>query len=692
MPQFLQQALPLLSDTSNDIHRQGAAEAVALLVDTLDLQILPYAVLLVIPVMGRMSDFNADVRAVVARTFGRLLRILPLESGVQDPEEMAASLREEKQKHRTFIDQLMDPTKLENYRLPIKIKASLRSYQQAGIDWMNFLRKYQLHGILCDDMGLGKTLQAFEATGNPDSQHLPSLVVCPSTLTSHWYHEIEKFCEGLTPLRFVGTNASARRALWTQVPEADVVIVSYDVLRNDAEHFAEQRFNYCVLDEGHIIRNTSSKVTLAVKGVQSNHRLILSGTPIQNNVLELWSLFDFLMPGFLGTQRQFNEAYTKPIRASQGVRATNEQQADGALALEALHRQVLPFLLRRLKSEVLTELPPKIIQDYPCELTPVQTHLYEAYSQSQTRSLDSAVDAASSGHSSKQDSQHVFQSLQFLRKVCNHPALALKSGTALAERVLTEVASAHHQPRDYQLSGKLVALRQLLMECEIAGRSGDANADEADLARTAVGRHRALIFAQQRAFLDIVQEELLDKHLPEVTYRRLDGGVPAQQRHDIVVEFNEDPSIDVLLLTTSVGGLGLTLTGADTVIFLEHDWNPMKDLQAMDRAHRLGQTRVVNVYRLITQRTLEEKIMSLQRFKINVADTVVNAENASLSSMGTSQLLSLFKVDEGDSAGATGRADAREGSLTNLMTDVEDMWNQTDYEDFNVDAFMEGFS
>lgn len=199
---------------------------------------------------------------------------------------------------------------------------------------------------------------------------------------------------------------------------------------------------------------------------------------------------------------------------------------------------------------------------------------------------------------------------------------------------------------DIEHGAKLPALKQLLLDCGIGqqpnqqtrGNSSAASAESAQQQQQLVSQHRALIFCQLKAMLDIVEKDLLRMHLPTVTYLRLDGSIPAAQRHSVVARFNADPSIDVLLLTTQVGGLGLNLTGADTVIFVEHDWNPMKDLQAMDRAHRIGQKKVVNVYRLITRSTVEEKIMGLQKFKLLTANTVISTENASLDTMGTDQV------------------------------------------------------
>jgi TATA-binding protein-associated factor len=241
----------------------------------------------------------------------------------------------------------------------------------------------------------------------------------------------------------------------------DVIIVSYEVLRNDIEFFKPHDFNYCVLDEGHIIKNTKTKITTAVKSIQANHRLILSGTPIQNNVLELWSLFDFLMPGFLGTEKQFSERYSKPILAMRGSAkgkevASSKAQEAGTLALEALHRQVLPFLLRRVKEDVLKDLPPKIIQDYYCSLSSLQKKLYEEFSRSQLSTIGSTL---ATGSGDKQNAQHVFQSLQYLRKLCNHPMLVLEPQKEEHVALLKELQEDTKNARGLSHAPKLGALK-----------------------------------------------------------------------------------------------------------------------------------------------------------------------------------------------------------------------------------------
>lgn len=682
---FVETVVPLLNNTADDFGRKGASEALHAIVLRLGMAITPFLVVLVIPLLGRMSDFDGDVREMVSRTFAALMVLMPLEAGVPDPPGMSDVLVQKRRTDRRFLEQLLDPTKLDHYTMPPTVNATLRSYQQAGLNWMRFLNVYQLHGILCDDMGLGKTLQSIciVAADHHESAAgiepvLPSIIVCPSTLTAHWFFEFRKFCPTFRVLQYVGPTHS-RRALRDSIHDHDAIVLSYDTVRKEADFFSIMRFNYCVLDEGHIIKNPKSKITIGVKQVQARHRLLLSGTPIQNNVLELWSLFDFLMPGFLGTEAQFNRQYGRPIAKSAGPKATSKDQEGGTLALERLHRQVLPFLLRRMKEDVLADLPPKIIQDYQCNLSQLQIRLYGAFAKSQKPAAD--------GESAKTNRGHIFKALGYLRKVCNHPKLVLTEAHPWYKEITADLRKQGLTLDDISLSAKLSALQQLLLDCGLQSPDGRD---------VVVSQHRFLIFAQSKGVLDMIATDLFAKHMPWATYLRLDGSVAADKRQGIVNNFNEDPSIDALLLTTAVGGLGLTLTGADTVIFVEHDWNPSKDHQAMDRAHRIGQTKVVNVYRLITRGTLEEKIMGLQKFKQSIANTVVSSDNASLASMGTDQLLDLFEVDS-DATQAEDRGAAASKSKPMTLQDAlqldDDGWDESQYEAaFSVDSFRDGFA
>ncbi|KAJ9474791.1 TATA-binding protein-associated factor MOT1 [Pseudozyma hubeiensis] len=679
----VEQVVPLVGDAASITNRQGAVELIYHTVQLLDLKILPYVIFLIVPVLGRMSDNDEKVRLVATNTFASLVKMVPLEAGLPDPPGFSSDLLQRRETERKFLMQLLDGSKVEPYQIPVKINAKLRKYQQDGVNWMAFLAKYQLHGILCDDMGLGKTLQSicilsskhferaerYRLTQAADAKPLPSLIICPPTLTGHWCHEIKQYANNLRPLLYSGLPAERAR-LQGEIHRYDAVVLSYDVVRNDIAALSQISWNYCILDEGHIIRSAKTKTTKAVKLIRANHRLLLSGTPIQNNVLELWSLFDFLMPGFLGTERSFHERFGKPIIASRDGKLSAKEQEAAALALEALHKQVLPFLLRRLKEDVLDDLPPKIIQDIECDLGEIQKQLYDDFSKEQNEDEAEAFAgsaASSGGKEPNAEKQHVFKALQYMRKLVNHPSLVLTDENPKHVAIKQKLVKGGGSLNDISHSPKLQALRQLLLDCGIGGGAVSGGGGGSDLSgdvgggESAVSQHRVLIFCQLKPMIDIIQRDLFAALMPSVSYMRLDGSVSAEKRHSIVQTFNADPSIDVLLLTTQVGGLGLTLTGADTVIFVEHDWNPMKDLQAMDRAHRLGQKKVVNVYRLITRNTLEAKIMGLQRFKLNIANSVVNQQNAGMDSMETEQILDLFNAQGGGAGQGTNGVDGEAG-------------------------------
>lgn len=725
-PFLVRNIIPMLNNAGNFRERQGATEAIYHVSNAMGANILPYIVFLIVPVLGRMSDSDHDVRILASTTFASIIKLVPLEAGIPDPPDMPQDLLEGRDREREFILQMMDPTKIKPFELPVAIKATLRKYQQEGVNWLAFLNKYHLHGILCDDMGLGKTLQTiciiasdhhmraekFKETGADEFRRLPTLVVCPPSLTGHWEQEMNQYAEFMKVVVYAG-GPSVRSNLRAQIPSADIVVTSYDVCRNDIEVIAGHSYNYCVLDEGHIIKNSASKLTKSVKRINAEHRLILSGTPIQNNVLELWSLFDFLMPGFLGVEKVFIEKFAKPIAASRNSKTSSKEQEAGALALESLHRQVLPFMLRRLKEEVLSDLPPKIIQDYYCELSDLQKKLYKEFAKKQKSVVkDEVTNDEPAEPSTEPPKTHIFQALQYMRKLCNHPALVITQNHPQAAEVASYLASKKSDLRSIEHAPKLKSLKNLLLECGIGVGDSEYFSSKAKSKQKqqqqqqqlvssegVISEHRALIFCQLKDMVDIVEEELFKKHMPSVTYMRLDGRTDPRERQAIVRKFNEDPSIDVLLLTTKVGGLGLNLTGADTVIFVEHDWNPMNDLQAMDRAHRLGQKKVVNVYRLITKATLEEKIMGLQKFKMNIASTIVNQQNAGLSLMDTNQLLDLFDVDEQATKIENGGDEKKDkkvpdeliggGIPSEAVGELTQLWDESQYEDeYNLDNFI----
>lgn len=524
---------------------------------------------------------NSDIGSLSSEILGICLQLSLLDTHAQLKDTLAIR----RDAGLEFLGTLKGKFRLPAYSSRVKVyRISLRPYQEEGVSWLMFLKQFGLSGMLCDDMGLGKTIQALIAVAEAhlDSPNATSLIICPASVTAHWNKEIALYFDEET------LNSETYNG---QTFRKKVLILSYSQVKKYFNHLCSNEFLYLILDEGHIIKNSKTKLTTCIKMLRSKYRLILSGTPIHNNVIELWSFFDFLMPGFLGSETQFNKIYRqalKPKNTGKDIQFRDQELAFSRL--DQLHKQVLPFILRRLKKDVLKELPDKIIQDYICTLSDTQKRMFEDYS------INIQV-------------SNSFQDYNFLRKLLNHPKL-IDSQLKL----------------DIEEVPKLLALKDLLISCEIAEEFG--------------GSHKALIFSQKKRMLDIIQEELLQKYFPTVKFLRIDGSTRPGERVHIADTFNTNPYLKLLLLTTKVGGLGLNLTGADVVIFIDHDWNPINDLQAMDRAHRLGQDRVVNVYRLITENTLEERILGLQAFKTSISSHLISTENASLSSIDTTSLLS----------------------------------------------------
>jgi len=444
------------------------------------------------------------------------------------------------------------------------------------------------------------------------------------------------------------------------------------------------------------------------------------GTPIQNNVHEIWATFDFLMPHFLGSSSDFLREFAKPIAKSQLSDASATDISQGMESLKILHQQVLPFVLRREKSQVIKELPPKIITDLSCGLSKQQSNLYQQVLMSS--GIKEALDMVDNSFTGKADvvvppkfEGGVLSSLLQLRLICTHPLL---HSLFSSKNSNTKCMAASRSLAHIDCSGKLTALNDLLrhagiVEPEItaadndksgffttddsSGNDGleDGNLDFCDDSQTiiafpesAISSSKCLIFAQFTQSLDIIERLLFEPHMPSLQYLKLDGRIPSNQRTSIVDKFNQDINIKVLLLTTKVGGLGLNLTGADKVIFLEPDWNPYVDLQAMDRAHRIGQTKTVNVYRMITSDTIEEKMMKLQQRKKATSDAVVNTDNSTMFSIGTDRLLDIFTC-RGESSMAT-ESSARHlgGTVDDSMLSYLDSGKPDEYSGLTVDSFI----
>ncbi len=464
---------------------------------------------------------------------------------------------------------------------PQSLDKVLRNYQKTGFRWLKTMQQYGFGGILADDMGLGKTIQMISLLldAKEQGETLPSLVVCPASLVYNWRDEIARFAPTLRT-RPVAGDKETREQLLCDLTDVDVLITSYDLLRRDRELYAPHTFAFHIIDEAQYIKNASTLSARVNKAVKSRYRFALTGTPIENRLSELWSIFDFLMPGFLFSYPRFREKLERPIM----------HEKDEA-ALARLDKMVSPFILRRLKKDVLTELPDKHEAVVRVPLAGEQRALYAANVQLLRDELTEK--GLSRNHIT------VLSMLTRLRQICCSPALCYE----------------HYRGE----SAKTDACLELIREAIDGG-------------------HKVLLFSQFTALLDLLKERLSAEDIP---FYELRGSTPKEQRGALVDAFNSG-NVPLFLISLKAGGTGLNLTGADVVIHFDPWWNLSAQNQATDRAHRIGQTRTVQVYKLIASDTIEEKILHMQSQKQALADAVVHEGEGILSGMKVEDLLDLL--------------------------------------------------
>ncbi len=480
------------------------------------------------------------------------------------------------------------PKPLVRDRLETKLWEQLRPYQAQGIEWLASLAQRNFHGLLADDMGLGKTLQALAfCAWLRAGQKLsgPALVVCPTSLVTNWLREAARFVPHLRTLDLTGPDRAQRLG---RIDECDLLVTSYAILRRDMEHYRTHPFSLVILDEAQHIKNRGSQNAQAAKMLRAAHRLILTGTPLENSVLDLWSLFDFLLPGYLGTATEFRERYETPLTRGPEPKT-----------MERLRHRVRPFFLRRTKEEVLPELPPKLEYLTLCELTDEQREVYRAVLAQGRREVFEHAGKAGKGR----DRMAVLTTLLRLRQVCCHLDL-LPHGEE--KRVWKEP------------SAKLDRTFELIDEAIDGG-------------------HRVLLFSQFVRVLHLLRDEVARR---EMRFAYLDGQTLERQAE--VDRFQQDAGIPLFLISLKAGGTGLNLTGADTVIHFDPWWNPAVEEQATSRAHRMGQSRSVQAYKLIAAGTVEEKIQALQARKRELFQASLGSDEAFVESLSGDELEELL--------------------------------------------------
>ena len=468
-----------------------------------------------------------------------------------------------------------------NFNPSPKLETMLRHYQKTGFRWLKTLDSFGFGGILADDMGLGKTVQVLSYLDSVkrENKNAVSLIVCPSSLIINWYEEAKKFIDDIDVLMVIG-NAEERKKLISEYKKYDVIVTSYDLLRRDVEEYQNIEFYSCILDEAQYIKNSMALSTKAVKTIKSRIRFALTGTPIENRLSELWSIFDFLMPGYLYSHHKFMEEIEKPI-----IKENSEH------SLNILRKMVSPFILRRLKADVLKELPPKIEHIHRVQMDAEESKIYNACVESTKKTIEGDENI---------NKVQILSMLTTLRRICCDPHLSIEN-----------------------YEGESCKLNACIDLCK----------------RAVEGGHQVLLFSQFTTMLDIIEKRLEKEEISTFT---LQGSTPKEKRAELVKRFNNGEA-SVFLISLKAGGTGLNLTSADIVIHYDPWWNLAAQNQATDRAHRMGQKSKVHVYSLIVKDTIEEKILALQEKKSKLMDSIEGNTDGDIMTMSKDRILDLLK-------------------------------------------------
>lgn len=497
------------------------------------------------------------------------------------------SLKTTKNKAFKELIRHMKTVEDNDFEVPDSLEGILREYQKRGFLWIKTLKHNGFGGILADDMGLGKTLQVItfllsEYQEAKENTTLRTLIVCPASLVFNWKAELEKFAPSLKVKLLVG-NTEERKALLKEQAESEILVTSYDLLKRDIKQYEGMHFNYQIIDEGQYIKNHNTQAAKAVKSIDADFKLALSGTPIENRLSELWSLFDYLMPGFLYPYARFKQELEQPII-----------QGKDEIAIKRLQKMIQPFVLRRLKKEVLTDLPDKLEENQYVVLSGEQQKLYDANVTKLKLLLDGQTE-----EDFKQSKIQILAELTKLRQICCDPSLLYE---------------------DYKGESSKLDRCMELVQSAISGG------------------HKILIFSQFTSMLDQLKARLEKE---KISYYLLTGSTSKDKRMQMVEAFNQDDT-SVFCISLKAGGTGLNLTSADIVIHYDPWWNVAVQDQATDRAHRIGQTNVVSVYKLIAKGTIEENIVKVQALKKELADQVLTGEGMNTGSFTKEELLALL--------------------------------------------------
>lgn len=486
-------------------------------------------------------------------------------------------------KVKNALDKLKKFSEIKKILQPVHFKGKLRPYQKAGLNWLYFLYKYRMNGCLADDMGLGKTIQTLALLQKLKEESVLGnvLLIVPVSTLSNWEAELSRFTPDLSYIRHHG---SERKKDISKYSSFDILLTTYHTFRNDLYIFTKHQFFYVILDEAQYIKNASSQINRSICLISAKHKLSISGTPVENGTIELWAQMKFLMPGLLGTYKDFIEKFAKPI----------EEKHDKEKA-KILKKTVYPFILRRKKSDVDADLPDKEEITLFVEMSDEQKLLYEKVKNLYKNRIIDVIDKK--GYSGSKI--YVLEALLRLRQAALIPALIDKEHSNIK-------------------SGKLELLKEITEELHSEG-------------------HKMIIFSQFVGCLSCIKSHFLEKN---INFSYLDGSI--KDRKGEIKKFQEDKNVGVFLISLKAGGVGINLTEAEYIILFDPWWNPAVEKQAIDRAHRIGQKRKVIVYRLITKNTVEEKICELQKKKMSIADNIITDEKTIFKSLNRKDIISLF--------------------------------------------------
>lgn len=494
--------------------------------------------------------------------------------------------------YKKIVNNLDKDNLEENIKVPKELNETLRYYQKTGFKWLKTLDIYKFGGILADDMGLGKTIQMLSiiidyVQNEKKEKRKSSIVVSPSSLALNWQNEAKKFAPELQTLVINGTSSERKKKI-DKLEKYDLIITSYDSLKRDIQLYKEKAYNfrYIIADEAQYLKNSNTQNAKSIKQIQADTRYALTGTPIENSLAELWSIFDYIMPGYLFTYKKFKMMYEVPI-----VKDNNEA------AIEKLKMLIEPFILRRTKKEVLKELPEKTVTVLNNEMGEEQKNIYISYLAQAKREVADEINIKGMERSHIK----ILAALTRLRQICCHPSLFIN---------------------DYKDGSS--KLEQCIEIIEDAVQSN----------------HKILLFSGYTSMFNLIEKELQKR---EIKYFKLTGATKVEERINLVDEFNENPEIKIFLISLKAGGTGLNLTGADMVIHYDPWWNISTENQATDRAYRIGQKNNVQVYKLITKNSIEEKIYELQQKKAELVDNMLNTKTSFINKLSKDDIMRLFE-------------------------------------------------